>query len=56
MLDNTIRTLDYGTLNIAYNDEYLKSECIEVIESSDGNIYEIRLTNNGKLVAYLNNY
>ena len=49
----TIKTLDYEELPIAKNDQYLDSDCIDTIEDCEGNIYEVRHTLNGKLVAYL---
>jgi len=48
----TIRTLDYGILGIATSNEYLDDIVIDVIEDTEGNIYEVRLTLNKKLVAY----
>lgn len=52
---NTINTLDYGSLNIAFHNKYLDTEIIDVIQDTNGDCYEIRCTLNGKLIAYLSN-
>lgn len=48
-----IRTLKYGELHIAKKKDYLRTEVIDIVVDCDANIYEIRLTDNGKLVALL---
>jgi hypothetical protein len=50
-----LNTIDYGYLPIRYCKTYLDSKVIDTIEDSDGEYYEVRRNQNGKLVAILSN-
>lgn len=56
-MNQYLTTQFYGELPIAYSDEYLTNDIIadETIDDTNGNTYEVRKTNNGKLVALLSN-
>lgn len=49
---NVVKTLDYGTLPVAFSNEFLRDDIIDVIDLSTPNEWaEIKLTLNGQLVA-----
>lgn len=46
-----LRTLKYGVLPVALRTTYLRAEVIDLVVDCEANVYEIRLTDNGSLVA-----
>jgi len=46
-----LNTIDYGLIPIAKHETYLQKNVIGLIEETNGEYYEIRLTNNGQIVA-----
>jgi len=47
----TIKTLDYGVIPIAYNKQWLQDSILDTIEDNQLCFYEIRQTLNGYIVA-----
>lgn len=47
----TIKTLDYGTLEIRFDKTYFNNSTGSIIEDLEGNLYEIGTNFNGKLIA-----
>ena len=48
-----IITLDYGILEVRYKNEYCKSDIVDLIQDCEGNYYEVKENDKGKLVALL---
>jgi hypothetical protein len=48
-----IRTIEFGMLPIAKDDQYVKNEVFGTVETCDGSFYVVRRSFSGGLVAVL---